>query len=233
VAACASVVVCSAFAGIALGAYVSLRNDAWFAPRTSNIAASDEAWMESVRSGAYFRNQSPAGAGPPASPKRPVSRRYFRAPLSRPAPAPEPEESGETYRTMCVRLCDGYAWPISFATTRGNFSRDEEACKASCSSPAKLYSYRNPGEEIEDMVDTSGKRYSTLPTAYFYQAIYDESCKCRPHPWEKESLQRHRIYALEARARKGDKKARAELRDLKPQSAKEPRRRKRKSRRRR
>lgn len=120
---------------------------------------------------------------------------------------------------MCVRLCDGYAWPISFATTQGSFASDQKTCEQSCSSPAKLYTYRNPGGEFKDMVSLEGQPYSALPSAFLYQAVYDESCKCRAHPWEPASLQRHHIYALEDRARKGDKQAHAELRKLVPDSA--------------
>src|SRR5690606_29512315 len=32
-----------------------------------------------------------------------------------------------TYRTVCVRLCDGFFFPISFATTPDRFGADEAA----------------------------------------------------------------------------------------------------------
>ena len=67
---------------------------------------------------------------------------------------------------------------------------------------------------MEQMTDLSGRPYSALPTAFMFRASYDEGCKCRPHPWEPESLERHRRYALEAKSRKGDKKATAELKEL-------------------
>ena len=37
-----------------------------------------------------------------------------------------------TYRTVCVRLCDGSFYPISFSTTPDNFARDEAQCRSSC-----------------------------------------------------------------------------------------------------
>lgn len=102
---------------------------------------------------------------------------------------------GATYRTMCVRLCDGYYWPISFASPRSNFDRDSKTCERSCSSPTALYYYRNPGGEPEDMVNLKGLPYKNLSTAFLHRAAYDASCKCRPHPWEKEALERHDRYA--------------------------------------
>src|SRR3954469_12032226 len=37
-----------------------------------------------------------------------------------------------TFRTVCVRTCDGAYFPISFATTPGRFQDDEKSCKALC-----------------------------------------------------------------------------------------------------
>jgi hypothetical protein len=122
---------------------------------------------------------------------------------------------GNTYRTVCVRLCDGYYWPISFATTPEHFARDRAKCESSCGSPAKLYRYRNPGGEPEDMEDINGQPYTKLRTAFLYRTRYEPSCKCKADPWDREALDRHRIYALEASKRKGDKVAAKELDDLK------------------
>jgi hypothetical protein len=106
-----------------------------------------------------------------------------------------PSDDGATYRTLCVRLCDGYYWPISFATHKANFGRDSRTCAQSCSAPAALYHYPNPGGEPENMVNLEGLPYTSLRTAFLYRATYDESCKCRPHPWETEAIERHRRYA--------------------------------------
>ena len=123
----------------------------------------------------------------------------------------DPEEdrpqSRGTYRTLCVRLCDGFYWPISFATTAEHFDRDRRKCESSCGSPARLYTYRNPGGNPETMQDLSGKPYSRLKTAFAYRTDYNESCKCRSDPWQQEAMDKHRVYALEAAKKKGDKLA--------------------------
>lgn len=127
-------------------------------------------------------------------------------------PLPEaPRQASRTFRTVCVRLCDGFYFPISFAATSDRFARDESTCQSSCGSEAKLYVYRNPGEEPQQMVDLRGQPYARLRTAFLYRTTYDESCKCKPHAWEQVSLDRHRLYALEARLKKGDRTVRQEL----------------------
>src|SRR5690606_21240858 len=51
----------------------------------------------------------------------------------REAPAPEVDSSRYgTFRTLCVRTCDGYYFPISFSTTTERFADDERACRAMC-----------------------------------------------------------------------------------------------------
>jgi hypothetical protein len=105
--------------------------------------------------------------------------------------------SGATYRTLCVRLCDGFYWPVNFATTSKHISRDAEICKNSCNTPAALYYYPNPGGEPEEMINTEGEFYSQLKTAFLYRTSYLPSCKCRPNPWDKEEKERHEAYARE------------------------------------
>jgi hypothetical protein len=110
-----------------------------------------------------------------------------------------------TYRTVCVRLCDGYFWPISFSTTKAGFARDTKACEKSCSSPARLFVHENPGQEPEDMEDMKGQRYKTLKVAFLHRTQYNAACTCKPHPWDEEALARHRAYA-EAAEKATDKK---------------------------
>ena len=124
---------------------------------------------------------------------------------------------GKTFRTMCVRLCDGSYFPVSFATTKDNFERDAASCERSCGglTDARLFVYRNPGGEIEEMEDLEGKAYKKLQTAFLFRTKYDAQCKCKAHPWEEVSLNRHKTYALVSAAQKGDVVAARELTTLK------------------
>jgi hypothetical protein len=84
-----------------------------------------------------------------------------------------------TFRTLCVRTCDGYYFPISFSTVSSHFAADEQACRARCpGTDAVLYTHRNPGQESEDMVSLAGEPYSVLPTAFRYRSEYDRGCTC-------------------------------------------------------
>lgn len=77
-----------------------------------------------------------------------------------------------TYRTMCVRTCDGYFFPMSFSTRKDMFSRDQEACEAACpGTEIKLYAHEVPEQESEDMVSVKGEPYSALPTAWNFQQV--------------------------------------------------------------
>lgn len=101
---------------------------------------------------------------------------------------------GATYRTICVRACDGFFFPISFATTRNNFAADQKKCQASCNE-ARLFVYRNPGEGVEDAIDLSGRPYTRIPNAFKFRKVHVEQCGCRPPPWTEAELQRHQSYA--------------------------------------
>lgn len=127
-----------------------------------------------------------------------------------------PERTGfnhGSYRTVCVRLCDGYFFPISFATTPESFGRDSAACSARCNSPARLYVYPNPGGEPEQMIGLDGKPYSALKSAFLFRTSYDATCTCKPQPWSQEALARHRAFA-DAQKKSG---ARTVARTIRPE----------------
>jgi len=122
-----------------------------------------------------------------------------------------PRTAAGTYRTLCVRLCDGYYFPISFSASRDRFARDAKACESSCGGQARLFVYRNPGADVEDMVDLRGQPYRQLSKAFVYRTEYVPACRCKPNPWDTEAQERHRTYALAAAKRQGNKQAAVEL----------------------
>ena len=85
-----------------------------------------------------------------------------------------------TYRTVCVRTCDGAYFPVSFATMPARFPDDEKTCKSLCpATDAALYAYRNPGEDMNAAVSTTGQLYTALPTAFKFRASHDPACSCK------------------------------------------------------
>jgi len=85
-----------------------------------------------------------------------------------------------TYRTVCVRTCDGAYFPVSFATTSERFADDEKTCKALCpATEANLYAYRNPGEDMNQAVSVTGQLYTALPTAFKFRAEFTPACSCK------------------------------------------------------
>jgi hypothetical protein len=118
------------------------------------------------------------------------------------------------YRTVCVRLCDGYYFPINFAVTRDKLQRDSGVCASRCGAQGRLFVHRNPGGSVEDMEDLSGRPYRQLRTAFLYRTELVANCKCQPDPWDEAAQNRHRAYALAQEARKGSKTAAKELQTL-------------------
>ena len=124
-----------------------------------------------------------------------------------------------TYKTMCVRLCDGAYFPISFATTREHFARDEETCQSRCGAPSRLFVFRNPGATPAMMRDMTGRSYVALPTAFQFRHANVDGCSCQAQPWQTASRQRHRLYALEQQRAEGKAVDPTELHALRKQYA--------------
>ena len=75
------------------------------------------------------------------------------------------------HRTLCVRTCDGYFFPIAYASSPQNFDNDTKACMAMCpGTEVELYSHTVPDQETDAMVSTvTGRPYTELATAFRYR----------------------------------------------------------------
>jgi hypothetical protein len=95
--------------------------------------------------------------------------------------APGMSAPGGSYRTVCVRTCDGFYYPVSYATNPARFAEDEKTCRQSCpAAETQLYSHRNPGEDINQAVSVNSQQpYTALPTAFRYRTSLDQACSCR------------------------------------------------------
>lgn len=94
-----------------------------------------------------------------------------------------------TYRTLCVRLCDGYYFPVSFSTLPNYFQRDVEACQSRCAAPVALYYHQNPGGSIDQMISVSdNSAYTKLKTAFLYRKKFVNGCSCKAEEYSPDAV---------------------------------------------
>lgn len=148
----------------------------------------------------------PSAVRPPAQtiPAQRFYNRLRRLPQSRIDEEAEedigPPDSGGPYRTMCVRACDGYYFPVRHNAWRRNFAPDAKSCRNACGGEGRLFYYSLNGGSVDAMVDLAGRAYKDLPHAYGYRKALVSGCTCKPVPWSYEEAARHRRYEEEEAA---------------------------------
>jgi hypothetical protein len=81
---------------------------------------------------------------------------------------------------VCVRLCDGYFFPLS--TGAGDVGAQGAACDRLCpDAPTEVY-YRNGADGIEGAVSAHGRPYAALPVSLRYRGVSDNTCACHRNP---------------------------------------------------
>ncbi len=83
-------------------------------------------------------------------------------------------------QSLCVRTCDGYAFPIGTYHGETDRAGHEAACQAACPD-AKTALYLLPGgsDRIDEAFSlASGRSYSALPDAFHYTNVLDDACTC-------------------------------------------------------
>jgi Protein of unknown function (DUF2865) len=79
-------------------------------------------------------------------------------------------------KAVCVRLCDGYHFPLDIKS--GSLRESgEETCQALCPA-AETKLFLKTGE-IENARSLDGENYTALPNALRYRKTFDASCFCR------------------------------------------------------
>jgi len=99
-----------------------------------------------------------------------------------------------SYRTVCVRSCDGFYFPISSATSRNGFHKDANVCHSRCGTTAELYYMPRRSNDISNARNLSGQTYDELENAFKYRKTLVNGCACRPMPWSLSERARHRRY---------------------------------------
>ena len=96
-----------------------------------------------------------------------------------------PGASGEAfaggYRSICVRTCDGFFFPIRQNGSSATTTIDADLCQASCPN-AEVKLYLQPLEkDVDTAVSVDGTtNYTALPNAFRYRTSLEPTCGCRP-----------------------------------------------------
>jgi hypothetical protein len=86
------------------------------------------------------------------------------------------------YRTLCVRKCDGYYFPIGFSTPMSELNRDQAACGSFYpDGAAELYVYPSGSEDQQAMMSLDGEAYAEQPFAFAYRSAYQPACAATLH----------------------------------------------------
>jgi hypothetical protein len=99
-----------------------------------------------------------------------------------------------SYRTMCVRTCDGAYFPISSQATSMSFQRDAQVCSMMCPGVETELFYHPIQSESDSMRSAvTGRPYDELENAYAFRtgnAVKDKACGCNFSLYYKEMMKR-------------------------------------------
>lgn len=154
-----------------------------------------------------------------AAPKRSATRRSADARLARPGfedPSRPPVArrarvelgalggAAAGRRTMCVRTCDGYLFPVGTLHSRSDLKLHETACSAACpGTETRLYTL-SAGQQLENPSSArsviDGSPYGRLKTAFLFRSRAVPSCDCQ----KPGVLASHLPILLDPTLRRGD-----------------------------
>jgi hypothetical protein len=82
-------------------------------------------------------------------------------------------------RSVCVRLCDGYFFPLGPLSRAGDLANHEAACSGLCpDAPTEVFIEPAGSDKIEDAVSSDGAPYTALPVAFRNRTVADNTCSC-------------------------------------------------------
>lgn len=95
------------------------------------------------------------------------------------------EGSGRTAsgQAICVRLCDGFHFPVGDNPASGELAARESMCNALCpGAPVRLYILPSGTDDITQAYSPrrGGRSYGSLPVALRHTQKYDNTYTCRP-----------------------------------------------------
>ncbi len=132
-----------------------------------------------------------------ARPAEPAATQLVALPVDPAAPTStmhrKPRRASTARSPVCVRLCDGYFFPLASA------SRGEAACSDLCPGAATALYFLAPGSDrIEDATAANGARYTAVDAALRYRTVRDAACACQ------SAIAQRSPYWKDPTLRKGD-----------------------------
>jgi hypothetical protein len=84
-------------------------------------------------------------------------------------------------RSVCVRLCDGYHFPVGNTPSTSDVVAHEAVCSATCpGAPTRLFFMPAGTDDIGRAYSArGGQSYSALPVALRHADKHDKTCSCR------------------------------------------------------
>jgi hypothetical protein len=138
-------------------------------------------WTQSAPSNpgrVAYAYPAPVDGGLTRKADRPLSLGALQRAEAIAGPIPEPPRS----EGFCVRVCDGYYFPL----TRSGNASERQSCDNACPG-AKMAIYE--GTAIESARNYDGERYASLRTAFSFQSKRTQDCSCnRPEQAEATAL---------------------------------------------
>lgn len=91
-----------------------------------------------------------------------------------------PVRSGSA--SICVRTCDGFAFPVGTFHGDGDLAAHEATCRSECpGAQTVLYVLPHGSSAIDEAVEArTGRAYSKKASGFHYTTYVDESCSCHP-----------------------------------------------------
>ncbi|KAB7784873.1 DUF2865 domain-containing protein [Methylorubrum populi] len=95
--------------------------------------------------------------------------------------SPSPAAFAAGTRTVCVRRCDGYVFPLGRLRSRTDLPIHAAACAAACpNAPTDLFTLAPGRSELDQAVGLDGRAYRRTASANLFRRIRVENCSCQP-----------------------------------------------------
>jgi hypothetical protein len=89
-------------------------------------------------------------------------------------------DSAAGRRTVCVRMCDGYLFPLGNLRARADLPAHEAACAAACpGARTSLYTLAAGAAELDQAVSLQGQPYRAAALANVYRQRRVADCSCQ------------------------------------------------------